>query len=623
MLKAAVSRRAAVCVTGVSPVASSKSPVVYPDISTERCLAHVAAGQQSPRAIRPGTGQTPGPHLIALAAFVGATSLAYAGPYSPMGGMPGSDAVAASDSRIVAWATSVESIQRGPRDINNPTGSLASFGLPTNALGPAKSDTFTVVSLGDGGSITLGFALPIRQAPGPDFVVFENGFPDAADDTRCFCELAYVEVSSDGKNFFRFPSVSLTPTDVQVGAFDTIDPTDIHNLAGRDPAGWGTAFDLDDLVGTPGLDLMSVRYVRLIDVVGRITPAPNNAGFTPSLDSLGNIINDPYATAFSSGGFDLDAVGVLHVGQYVPEPTNLGLLLLAGATLARRHRNQNSFPKEREMQRKNRFRLAATGLVLTGLTATAHANTATFEDLPLPANSYDLGPSTTGNAPFTSGGVTFDRVKYIDPDFGYEGYYGFVPSSKVDPTTPGYRNQYAAYAGSGADNSANYTIYYGDDFSPSYYNLPTAYIELPQGQTASSVQLTNTTYTALSIRNGDGFTRKFGGPSGTLPDYFTVTFTGYTQPAGAGDITGTVNFTLADYRFDNPADDYIVSSWKTLDLSPLGNARSIGLSFYTTVSNDFGPLTPYYVALDNLTVIPEPASLTLLAPTLLTLRRRR
>ena len=66
------------------------------------------------------------------------------------------------------------------------------------------------VSLGDGGTVVLTFPQPIGDVPGPDFAVFENGFK--AFDNSFFLELAHVEVSSDGVNFYRFPSSSLTPS---------------------------------------------------------------------------------------------------------------------------------------------------------------------------------------------------------------------------------------------------------------------------------------------------------------------------------------------------------------------------------------------------------------------------
>ena len=36
-----------------------------------------------------------------------------------------------------------------------------------------------------------------------------------------------------------------------------------------------------------------------------------------SVDSDGNIINDPFPTEFESGGFDLDAVGVINENKFV------------------------------------------------------------------------------------------------------------------------------------------------------------------------------------------------------------------------------------------------------------------------------------------------------------------
>jgi len=63
---------------------------------------------------------------------------------------------------------------------------------------------------------------------------------------------------------------------------------------------------LGELVDSVGLDVNAVTHVRLVDVIGSIDPAYG------SIDNQGNLINDPYPTEFPSGGFDLDAVAVLH-----------------------------------------------------------------------------------------------------------------------------------------------------------------------------------------------------------------------------------------------------------------------------------------------------------------------
>jgi hypothetical protein len=244
-------------------------------------------------------------------------AVAQAGPYPPAAGQPGSTAIAYNDAQFVSWATSVQELNRGPMNIANAGAGLASFGTASNALGPAGTETSAVVSLGDGGHITLGFPAPIFNGAGADFAVFENSFADN------FLELAFVEVSSDGSNFFRFPAVSLTPTATQVGSFGSLDPTNLHNLAGNYRGGFGTPFDLQELAGTsPLLDVNNVRAVRILDVVGSVDP------LYASHDSLGNIVNDPWPTAFASGGFDLDGVGVIH---QLPEPSawalfSIGLL---------------------------------------------------------------------------------------------------------------------------------------------------------------------------------------------------------------------------------------------------------------------------------------------------------
>jgi hypothetical protein len=254
-------------------------------------------------------------------------SSALAGPFAPAAGLSGSTAIAKDDPAIVGWATGVSELIRGPRDLRVPS-VLADWGSPSAALGiaDAEIDSFPVVSLGDGGSITLTFDLPIANGVGADFAVFENSFVDD------FLELAFVEVSSDGTHFYRFPSISLTPTATQIGPFSPLDPTNLHNLAGKYRAGFGTPFDLSDLTPFAGveLDLMNIRYVRVRDVVGSIDP------LFGSTDSEGRLINDPWPTNFSTGGFDLDAIAVLH--QNVPEPAAATLLLGGAALLGLRRR---------------------------------------------------------------------------------------------------------------------------------------------------------------------------------------------------------------------------------------------------------------------------------------------
>ena len=159
--------------------------------------------------------------------------------------------------------------------------------------------------------------------------MFENGFFTV---DGLFTELAFVEVSSNGADFARFDSVSLTPA--QPGSFGTLDPTGVSNLAGKQPIHLGTGFDLaqlatDPLVTAQILDLEEVRYVRVVDVIGN--------GSTFDAQDPEHAVFDPYPTAFASGGFDLQGIGVLHV---VPEPGATALLVSGGALLLRLERRR-------------------------------------------------------------------------------------------------------------------------------------------------------------------------------------------------------------------------------------------------------------------------------------------
>ena len=233
--------------------------------------------------------------------------------YAPAAGQVGSTAIHKDSSVFVGWATTCI-VERGFINIEDTnqtytqgeiTSNRAFFGNDTLALGEAVG-TMDVVSLGDGGSAILTFNLPITNGDGADFAVFENGYIAQAPPNKYFLELAFVEVSSNGTDYVRFPSVSLTQTATQIEAFDQLDPEKIHNLAGKYQVNYGTPFDLEDLIDSTNINIDSIVYVKIIDVVGNINNQYAN------YDSQENIINDPWNTAFWSGGFDLDAVGVIH-----------------------------------------------------------------------------------------------------------------------------------------------------------------------------------------------------------------------------------------------------------------------------------------------------------------------
>jgi hypothetical protein len=217
--------------------------------------------------------------------------------FAPPVGQLGTAALFKDSSAFVAWASKCD-ITRGLQDISNPSLEYTNVGDSSMAIGVAGANG--VISLGDGGVAILEFPAPIIDGAGPDFAVFENSFDDL------FLELAFVEVSSDGVHFFRFPAVSNTDTTIQTDSFGLTDASKLHNLAGKYRGEYGTPFDLSDIADNALLNKQAITHVKVIDVVGCI----QNQYCTR--DANNHIINDPWPTGWGNGGFDLDAVGVIH-----------------------------------------------------------------------------------------------------------------------------------------------------------------------------------------------------------------------------------------------------------------------------------------------------------------------
>lgn len=232
-----------------------------------------------------------------IALFIIITGQVSAQSFAPEPGALGSTAIYADSNVFVSWATNV-TVSRGYADAAVPGLGFVTYGTDQDALGVA--DGTSVVSLGDGGEAMVQLESPIYDGVGPDFAIFENGFIDH------YMEFAFVEVSTNGVDFVRFECTSEIPLDQQLDNFSTSDCRMVNNLAGKYRQLFGTPFDLSELSGNASIDINEINYIRLIDVVGSIDPLYG------SEDSFGNLINDPYPTAFESGGFDLDAIGIIH-----------------------------------------------------------------------------------------------------------------------------------------------------------------------------------------------------------------------------------------------------------------------------------------------------------------------
>ena len=261
-----------------------------------------------------------------------------------------------------------------------------------------------------------------------------------------------------------------------------------------------------------------------------------------------------------------------------------------------------------------KFRFLVSLILVLAVSGVANAGIANFDDLTLAADSYWSGnyivDEIGGNydaAYFQSGSADFEN--HSDGD--YEAWGGFAYSNMTNTTTSGYLNQYSTYAGT-AHSGSNFAVGYQDNYNG--YN-PTMILDT--AQQLSGLYVTNTTYAALSMYNGDGFAKKFGGVSGDDEDWFLLTITGKDS---VGDSTGTVEFYLADYRFVDSEDDYIIEDWMFVNLSALGVVTSVEFTFSSSDVGGVGTNTPTYFAMDS---VPEPTTIALLGLGGLMLRRRK
>lgn len=212
-----------------------------------------------------------------------------------------------------------------------------------------------------------------------------------------------------------------------------------------------------------------------------------------------------------------------------------------------------------------------------------------FESVSLTAESYDNGASGSGD--FVIDEITFSN--YYNADYDYHN--GFAMSNMTDVTTDGPGNQFSAYTGSGF-NSVNFATFMN---SGAITTTATASI--------TEFKISNTTYGALSMLNGDAYGKQFGTiyaadgttEDGTLgEDYFKVWVVGI---AADGTTKDSVEVYLADYRFADDAQDYIVNTWETVDLTGFSfDVSEVNFRFESSDNHPlYGVNTPKNIAVDD------------------------
>ena len=207
---------------------------------------------------------------------------------------------------------------------------------------------------------------------------------------------------------------------------------------------------------------------------------------------------------------------------------------------------------------------------------------ATFEDVQLGSNGIWQPPYGSNEMP--SGGWLFTN----NTQNGYWG--GFTASNRTDLNQSGLDAQYTAATGCGYDGSTQYAVAYTMGVQTDVYAAD------GQSHTVTGCYVTNDLWTYQDILQGGYGEPPYGGTTGNDPDWFKVTATGKNA---SGQVVGTLDFYLADYRFSNNEEDYVLNTWEWFDLSPLGNVATISFSLSSSRGSGYNMITPAYFCMDN------------------------
>ena len=229
------------------------------------------------------------------------------------------------------------------------------------------------------------------------------------------------------------------------------------------------------------------------------------------------------------------------------------------------------------------MRLNFTLLIVLMTMALMAQTTADFEN-------FQLNPESFLNGSDGSGGFESGNIRLLNNyNTDYQSWTGWSISNTTDITTPGFTNQYSSITGAGQDGSSTYATAFvvGESL---------LHTTLQEGTTVEGFYMNNTTYSYLSMLEGDAFAKRFGGEDGTDPDFLSVTIKEYGDRNVSND---SIVVYLADYRFDDSSSDYLIDNWVYVDLSRFENVDTLSFTMQSSDIGAFGINTPTYFCIDN------------------------
>ena len=208
---------------------------------------------------------------------------------------------------------------------------------------------------------------------------------------------------------------------------------------------------------------------------------------------------------------------------------------------------------------------------------------------PFPDNQIVSPTSTRGT--LTTQGLTINN-EFVPANAPFIDFFNaFAISQRTNVSSaPLFAdgNPTVSASGDGADQSDTWVVAYDSNgFGPA------PVLDVGTLSTIDSLMINNTAFASFDINETFGLRSR--------DEFFSVRFTDLDE----GDFE---EVPLATYTAASQVTS-IVSDWTHVDLESLDASR-IGISLAGSVSNEFGLLTPTYVAIDSVvvTTVPEPAS---------------
>ena len=209
-----------------------------------------------------------------------------------------------------------------------------------------------------------------------------------------------------------------------------------------------------------------------------------------------------------------------------------------------------------------------------------------FDELLMPDTGFWNGADVSNyDGSFGDEFLTFPNNYNSD----WDSWSEFAFSSWNDTITGGLSNQWSAFADSIFSDTTFGLAYISTDWNDASY--PTIPIEIyfTNPVEIQSLRITNSTFTALAIKNGSYPATPF-----ETGDYYKI----FIYAIFENESIDTVEVLLSDYS--NINDTVVIDEWLEVDLSSFDTITSLRFDAYSTDIGSYGINTPLYFCLDDI-----------------------